>query len=416
MKLECIFTGNELLTGSTVNTNISELGKLLTANGLEIGFACTCRDSRAGISRAIASALDRADTVIICGGLGGTSDDLTIEAASRFFGLKTSSDPELEEKVRAFWAQRHTGHCPKFLLKQALLPETARKIPNDFGSATGIAFDTVFDGESRRIYLTPGPPHEFLPMMENYIVPELCERAGSDRIFTLGFLACGSGEAKLSTIVRKLKTDEKFNCAYTACAEGCRFYISGTDKDAVTAALEEVRANVGDGALDIGELSLEAKLISLMSEKGLTLSTAESCTGGLISALITDVPGASAVYMGSAVTYSNEMKERLLGVPHDTLENFGAVSAETAEAMAAGACRKFGTDASIAVTGIAGPGGGTPEKPVGLVYVGVCFKGKVNVIELRLRGTRSAVRERTRACALLELFKAVSGEDTECWV
>ena len=110
------------------------------------------------------------------------------------------------------------------------------------------------------------------------------------------------------------------------------------------------------------------------------------------------------------------VKERLLGVPHDTLENFGAVSAETAQAMAAGACRNLGTDASIAVTGIAGPGGGTPEKPVGLVYVGVCFKGKVNVIELRLRGTRSAVRERTRACALLELFKAVSGEDTECWV
>ena len=410
MKLECIFTGNELLTGSTLNTNIAELGRLLTENGMTIQRAHTCRDSRAEISHAIGTALENADTIIICGGLGGTDDDLTIETVSRFFGLKTFTDPELEEKVRSFWAQRHSGHCPKFLLKQALLIETARKIPNDFGSATGIAVDVLFDGAERRIYLTPGPPHEFIPMIQNFILPELCMRAGSNLSVTLGFLACGSGEAKLSSIVKKLKINEKFECAYTACAEGCRFYLTGKNELAVRAALEEVRSAAGNGALAIGELSIEEKIISILSKKKLTLATAESCTGGLISAALTDVPGASSVFMGCAVTYSNEMKKLLLGVSDDTLRNFGAVSRETAAEMAQGACKKLGVDIAAAVTGIAGPGGGTPEKPVGLVYVGICFKGNVNVIELRLKGSRQAVRERTRSAVLLELFKTISEE------
>ena len=410
MKISCIFTGNELLTGSTVNTNIAHLGAMLSERGMLISNAFTCRDCFSDICRSIGDALETADTIIICGGLGATTDDLTLDAVSRFFGLELKNSPELEEKVKAFWAKRHKGHCPKFVLRQARVPETASIIDNPNGSASGIAFNTRFNGKNCRIYLLPGPPHEFLPMVQNHILPELETRTDNDKTFIAGFLACGTGEIKLSGIVKQTAVPSHLLCAYTACAEGCRFYLSGSSKDEVLFYLERIRNAAGPLALQIGELSLEEKIISIMKEKQLTLSTAESCTGGMIGAAITSAAGASAVFMGSAVTYSNEMKELLLSVPHETLLTHGAVSSETAYAMSRGACRNLKTDASIAVTGIAGPDGGTPEKPVGLVYVGITCKDKTHVIELRLNGSREAIRAKTCASALLELYKCISAE------
>ena len=410
MTISCIFTGNELLTGSTVNTNIAKLGVMLSGKGLAISDAYTCRDNFADICRAVGNALDNSDTLIICGGLGATSDDLTLDAVSRFFGLELKNSTVLEDKVKEFWAKRHKGHCPKFVLRQARVPETARIIDNPFGSASGIVFDTRFDGKDCRVYLLPGPPHEFLPMIQNHILPELEERAGAEKTFISGFLACGTGEVRLSGIVKQLAVPSHLLCAYTACVGGCRFYLSGKDKNEVLQYLEKVREAAGVLTLQIGEFSLEEKIISVMREQKLTLSTAESCTGGMLGSLLTAVSGASSVFMGSAVTYSNDMKERLLSVPHEVLLANGAVSRETAEAMAQGACKNLQTDAAIAITGIAGPDGGTPEKPVGLVYVGISIKGKTEVIELRLNGDREAVRTRTCALALLELYKRIVTE------
>ena len=410
MNLSCIFTGNELLTGSTVNTNISKLGAMLSERGLEISSAYTCRDNARDISRAIGNALEHSDTILICGGLGATSDDLTLDTAARFFGLTLKQVPELEEKVKEFWARRHKGHCPKFVLRQARLPETARAIDNPSGSASGIVFDSRFDNKDCRVYLLPGPPHEFIPMMKNFVLDELEARSGSEKIYTLGFLACGTGEIKLSGIVKNIGIPAELLCAYTASAEGCRFFLSGKNKELVTEYLEKVRVSVGEFALGIGELSLEEKIIAVMRDKRLTLSTAESCTGGMIGSILTSVSGASSVYMGSAVTYSNEMKNRLLGVSNDTLAAYGAVSSETAFEMAQGACQNLATDAAVAVTGIAGPDGGTAEKPVGLVYVGISCKGKTRVVELRLNGDRDSIRKRTCAAALLELYKTVTAE------
>ena len=410
MILSAIFTGNELLTGTTINTNASALGRMLTANGLILNEAYTCRDSLADICKAIGNALDKSDTIIICGGLGATTDDLTMEAVSRFFGLPLERDPELEEVVRRFWAMRHTGHCPKTQFKQAMIPRSATKIENRFGSASGVFFDTVFDQKSRRIYVLPGPPNEFMPMIQESVTPQLVSRAGNDKIYTQGFLACGIGEQKVSAVVRQTGIPENLLCAYTASSDGCRFYLSGTCESEVNEQLERVRTALGNDALGIGELSIEEKLIALLKEKNMTLATAESCTGGLISSKITNVPGASSVYVGSAVTYSNEMKQRLLQVSADTLEKYGAVSSQTAYEMALGAWKNLKADAAVAVTGIAGPGGGTPEKPVGLVYVGVCVKGETHTLELNLRGSRDMVRARTCSMALLELFKTLRGE------
>lgn len=410
MKLSCIFTGNELLTGSTVNTNISTLGAMLSERGLEISAAYTCRDGANDISRAIGCALEHSDTILICGGLGATADDLTLDTAARFFGLKLLEDDKLVEKVKEFWAKRHKGHCPKFVLRQARVPQGARIIDNPNGSASGIVIDTCFDSKDCRIYLLPGPPNEFIPMLKDQVLNELELRNGNDKIYTMGFLACGTGEIKLSSIVKKLGLPDNLLCAYTASAEGCRFYLSGRDKMQVVEQLERVRAEVGCFALNIGELSLEEKIISIMKERKLTLSTAESCTGGMIGSLLTAVPGASSVYMGSAVTYSNDMKKLLLGVSEQTLAGHGAVSSQTAFEMAQGACRKLMTNAAVAVTGIAGPDGGTPEKPVGLVYVGVSLNGNTSVIELHLNGSRQAIRHRTCAMAMLELYKILLAE------
>lgn len=410
MILSAIFTGNELLTGTTVNTNIAGLGKMLTANGLVLRDSYTCRDSGADICRMLGYALDKSDTIIICGGLGATTDDITMETVSRFFGLPLERDPELEDKVRKFWAMRHTGHCPKAQFKQAMIPHSARKLENRFGSASGVVFDTLFDKTERRVYVLPGPPHEFLPMIEEYVVPQLIERAGNEKIYTHGFLACGVGEQKVSAVVRQLGIPAELLCAYTASSDGCRFYLSGKCENLVIEQLERVRAALGNAALKKGELSLEEKLISLLAGNNMTLATAESCTGGLISSKITSVPGASSVYVGSAVTYSNEMKQLLLGVSAETLEKYGAVSSQTAAEMAHGAWKNLKADAAIAVTGIAGPGGGSAEKPVGLVYVGICVKGDTHTIELNLRGDRNMVRARTCSMAFIELLKTISGE------
>ena len=412
MILSAIFTGNELLSGTTLNTNIAELGKMLTANGIVMRDSYTCRDSLADICRMLGYALEKSDTIIICGGLGATTDDLTMEAVSRFFGLPLERDPELEEKVRRFWAMRHSGHCPKTQFKQAMIPRTANKVENRFGSASGVVFDTMFDKIVRRVYVLPGPPHEFLPMIEESVLPQLIERNGENQVYTLGFLACGTGEQKVSAVVRQLDIPDDLLCAYTASSDGCRFYLSGKYESEVREQLERVRSSLGSAALEIGELSIEEKLISVLSQKNMTLVTAESCTGGLISSKITSVPGASSVYVGSAVTYSNEMKQLLLGVSADTLEKYGAVSSETASEMALGAWKNLKANAAIAVTGIAGPGGGTAEKPVGLVYVGICVDGNVRTLKLNLRGSRDMIRTRTCSMAFIELLKTISGEQS----
>ena len=409
MIIAAVFTGNELLTGSTINTNLTELGRLLTSHNIQIDESAICRDNQSSLCRTIGNALDRADTLIICGGLGATTVYITLDAVSRFFGIPLIEESRLAEKVKNAWSKRHKGHMPKSQLRQARVFQNARIFDNAYGTAPGIALDTLFDGRERRIYILPGPPHEFMGIMREHVIGELVKRAGNEQIFTSGFLACATGEAEVSRVVKNAGIDSELNCAYTASPEGCRFYLSGKEKQMVLEALEKIRQALGPMAFEIGELSLEEKIINIMKKSGMTLATAESCTGGLTGAVLTSVPGASEVYTGGAVTYSNEMKMQLLGVKAETLQKHGAVSPETAAEMASGACRRFSVDAAIAVTGIAGPAGGTLEKPVGLVYVGVCVREQLKVIELRLTGDRDTIRRKSCASALSELYKIISG-------
>jgi len=400
MGISVICTGTELLRGSTVNTNLAALGKALTARGAKVDAAFTVGDRAEDLYSALAESLKLSDCVVFIGGLGPTADDLTLPCAARFFGLELHQDAELTAKVDEFWARLHQGRCPKNQYKQAMLPEGGSAIPNPNGSASGIEFSGVYDHRMRHIFLLPGPPTEFVPMVRDYLADRLLELAGAtDHV--RGFLAAGVGESFASRLVEQALGGADPALAYTASFEGTRVYVCDSDPAEADRKFGVIRAALGDAALPEGEFSLAPYLVKCLRTRNLTFSAAESCTGGMIASAVVDVPGASAAFMGGVIAYDNMVKHELLDVPATTLEHFGAVSAETAEAMARGVAARLHTDCSVATTGIAGPGGGSAEKPVGLVYVAAYLNGKCEVREFRFRGERDAIRQRAVAKALL---------------
>jgi len=410
MNIAVISTGTELLRGGTVNTNLAVLGTELTRGGAAPVLELAVGDREGDLWAALGMALRHAELIVVTGGLGPTTDDITLETTARFFGLALHRDPELVRKVEEFWARRHPGgHCPKQQYKQAMVPDGAAVIPNPDGSASGIEIRCDYDRATRHVFLAPGPPAEFVPMARRYLAPRLLELAGV-REEVMGFLVAGTGEAATSAAVRRALPETALDIAYTAKPEGTCLYLAGTDRDAISDALKKVAAEVAPAALPEGEFHLAPWLLAELRRRNLTLVTAESCTGGMVGAGFTAVPGSSDVYLGGAVTYSNRLKHRLLGVPEELLAARGAVSAEVAAAMAEGAAKNFDADAAIAITGIAGPGGGTPEKPVGLVYVGAALRGKVATREWRLRGEREAIRINATAKAMLLLRELILAE------
>jgi len=272
------------------------------------------------------------------------------------------------------------------------------------GSASGLAFSSLYGGRVRHIFLLPGPPAEFVPMMHDHLLPELLALDPVRRC-TAGFLASAVGESTLAKLVEPVLAGFPVEIAYTAVPEGTKLFLEGSDPANVSAALERARSAAGEDALPAGKTDLYAYLAELLAERNLSFGSAESCTGGLIASLMTDIPGVSRVYKGTIVSYANEVKRDVLGVPAETLETCGAVSEEVASLMARNAAKVLGCDCAVSTTGIAGPGGGSPEKPVGLVYVGCCLFGETTVLKLNLRGGREAIRRRAAARAVYQLVK-----------
>lgn len=401
-----ISTGTELLKGTTLNTNLAFLGRELCALGIPIRLALIVGDREQDLYSACAGALDVADTLIVSGGLGPTGDDITLDAAARFFGLELEPSKELVERITAFWHERHRGRVPGAILRQARAPRTAAILPNPNGSAPGFRIESVYNGRPRRIYLLPGPPREFEPMVRASLLPELARSLKSgEQESTLGFLAAGESEFQLYTRIEKALQGIPVELACCATSVGTRIFISGSCPEQVQSAAELARSLSGALALPLGMLELPAAILSELERKRRTLVTAESCTGGMISTALTAVPGASNTYLGGAVVYSNRLKNQLLGVPQEILERFGAVSAECAGAMVDGALEHLGGDCAIAITGIAGPSGDETGKPVGLVYIGVRAGTRRAVKEFHFRGNRNAIRERSCGSALLMLYR-----------
>jgi nicotinamide-nucleotide amidase len=278
---------------------------------------------------------------------------------------------------------------------------------NPAGVASGIAFETNYGGKKRRIYLLPGPPAEFETVFNNGVLTDIINYSGK-KTYTCGFLICGIGEVAVARTVEPLLADLPVETAYTAVSAGTKLFLTADDKEILDNAVKIAHSAFAGNALPPRAADLTQALLNDLLAKKLSFGCAESCTGGIIADSIVSLPGASEIFKGGIVSYANSVKNSLLNVPADILEQHGAVSAECAAAMAQGAIRALGCDCAVSTTGIAGPGGGTPEKPVGLVFIAAAVNDSICVEELHLRGNRQSIREKAAAAACRLLWKMLN--------
>ena len=402
MTAEIICVGTELLLGNIVNTNAAFLSEKLAYLGINCYFQTVVGDNRDRLLSVINTALSRADILIFSGGLGPTEDDLTKETVAEALGKKLIRDKWAEQEIADYFALR--GRIPTDNnWKQADVIEGCDILYNKNGTAPGIF---VSEGE-KTVILLPGPPLELKSMFTDSVMPKLQQKCGQV-FYSQTVKIVGPGESSVETqILDMLDTQDNPTIAPYAKTGEVHLRVTARAKDEKEArektapVVEELYRRFGNAVYTTdADETLEMALTKLLIKKKYTMTTAESCTGGMIAARMVNAPGVSAVLKSGFITYANEAKEELLGVSHDTLEKFGAVSRETAKEMAEGAVKAAHTDAAVAVTGIAGPDGGTKEKPVGLVYIGVNVRGNVEVREYHFSGSRQKIRESVTAAAL----------------
>lgn len=412
MTVELISVGTEILLGNIVNTNAAYLAEKCALLGLSCYHQSVVGDNEERMEETIRLALSRSDIIILSGGLGPTKDDLTKEVTAKVFGRELYEDAHSKERIQEYFSQIHSKQITDNNWKQALVPEGAKVIDNHNGTAPGL----IIEGDGKTAILLPGPPNEIIPMFERDIAPYL-NSLQPEGIYSKMVKICGIGESRAETMIADLM-DEQSTPTIAPYAKTGEVHLRVTAKaenetkanELMEPLIEELFQRFGGNIYTTEEQeTLEENIVKLLDERQMSLTTAESCTAGLLSGRIMNVAGASSVYNEGYITYSNDAKEKLLGVNHETLEQYGAVSPQTAREMAEGAAKSAGADAALAVTGIAGPGGGTKEKPVGLVYIGCYVKGQVRVEEYHFTGNRNKNREYAvvRALTLLreELLK-----------
>lgn len=403
MTVEFISVGTEILLGNIVNTNAAYLSERCAALGLSCYHQSVVGDNEERLMETIKLGLSRSDILILSGGLGPTKDDLTKEVTAKAFGLELYEDEHTKERIKEYFRRVRSDQVTPNNWKQAMVPEGAKVIDNHNGTAPGL----IIEGDGKTAILLPGPPNELVPMFEQDIEPYL-NQLEPEGIYSKMVKICGIGESQAETMIADLM-DAQTNPTIAPYAKTGEVHLRVTAKAADEAKAEELLSPVvdelyrrfGDKIYTTEEaVTLEASIVELLEEQRMTVTTAESCTGGLLAGRIMNVPGASGVYQEGYITYANDAKERLLGVKRETLMQYGAVSSETACEMVRGAAKAAGADAALSVTGIAGPDGGTEEKPVGLVYVGCYVKGCVHVEEFHFTGNRDKNREYAVARAL----------------
>lgn len=408
MVAEILSIGTELLLGQIVDSNAAYLGRTLASLGIDLYYKSTVGDNEGRIIETLRRARDRADLIITSGGLGPTEDDLTKECIAQVFDEELVMDEPSLEQLRAYFARR--GYVmPERNKKQALIYRSGRMIPNPNGTAPG----ALLEKDGKIVVSLPGPPNEMIPMVENHVIPLLTERQAGKRqyLVTRVLRFIGIGESAVEERVQDLIHSKNPTVAPLAHTGEVHLRIAAKAESAEAAEAlirpveEELRRRVGRFIYGVDQTTLEAAVVQLLRDRGRTVACAESCTGGGLGARITSVPGSSAVFQGGIISYSNEAKEALLGVPRELLAAHGAVSAPVAEAMARGARERLGADYGISITGVAGPDGGTPEKPVGLVFIGVATPDRVFATENHFIGIREDVRRRSSQVALQLLWE-----------
>ena len=417
MDLEIVTVGSELLLGLTVDTNAAELARALTPVGARVVRRATVGDDPDAIRGAVGEALARTGVVIVTGGLGPTRDDVTKHAVASLFGMPLVVDEQYLAGLEARWTGLgRSGRMPVANRTQAEVPEGATVLPNPLGTAPGL----WLEGEPGIAILLPGVPREMRALATREVAPRLEQRmraAGGYRTARSHVLrTTGIAESALADLLRE--TEDEFaavSVGYYPSLEGVDVRLTektptGQKGQAmIDAAVHRMRGLLGRYCYGDDETDLAAVIVARLSALGARLAVAESCTGGLVGGRLTDVPGSSAVFVGGVIAYANAVKERELGVPRQLIEAHGAVSEAVVQAMARGVQGRFGTGAAIAVSGIAGPGGGTPEKPVGTVWIAARLGERERVRHARLPGDRHDIRHRAAQASLDVLRRLVEG-------
>ena len=403
MTVELISVGTEILMGNILNTNAKFLAEKCAGLGYEVLYQTSVGDNPERLRRVIRTALDRTDLIILSGGLGPTEDDITKDICCEEMGIPLVEDTAVRQAIDDWLAARKRTNIAKSIYRQAMVPEGQTIFINGNGTAPGLAIEK--DGKCA--VLLPGPPGELIPMTENQVIPYL--GAKSDSVLRSRMIKiCGIGE---STVEERLLDliDAQSNPTIATYAKPREVHVRVTAKAPTAEEAEEilmpvVREITGRFPREVftteEKETLEDVVVRMLKEQGLLFTAAESCTAGMLSARLVNVPGASDVFRGSFITYSDKAKHRMVGVKKKTLKKFTAVSAETAAEMAAGALAEGKADIAVSVTGLAGPDGGTAEKPVGLVYIGCALRDRIVVEEYHFRGNREKIREQAAETAL----------------
>jgi nicotinamide-nucleotide amidase len=398
-------TGDEITSGKIVDTNANYLADKLHEIGVDLVAVITVGDVAERLEWAWRTAIDLADVVISTGGIGPTADDLTTETIARLAGRKLFRHQESVDHMRRLFASANRP-MPENNLKQADFPEGAEIISNPLGTAPGFHLPVIVGDRVSHLIVMPGVPREMKPMMENWVIPWIKQNRGTDKVFAVRiFQTFGISESGLDQAVAGLIDPQEARVAFRASFPqiSLRITVEGAPEEAerkLEALCQRVREKISNFVFAEGDVSMEEVVAHLMSERKLKLAVAESCTGGLIGHRLTNVPGSSKFFVGDLVTYSNELKMGVLGVSADTLKQFGAVSEECVREMAAGARKRTGADVGIATSGVAGPDGGTPERPVGTVCVALDSDSARASRRYQLRGTRDWVKLLTSQIAL----------------
>lgn len=393
--IEILSVGTELLMGQIVNTNAAFLAGELMKIGIPSYYQSVVGDNKDRLEAAIRFSLERSDAVILTGGLGPTSDDITMETAAKTAGMTLVFHQDIADMICSYFDKLNRDMA-KNNLKQAMLPAECITLANNVGTAPGAIIETG----DKTIIMLPGPPNEMRHMFNESVKPYL-EHLAPIKILSRFIKLFGVGESQAESMIKDLIDSQTNPTIAPYCSEGeCMFRVSFT-QDKVSSEdneqgfknlIDTLKGRFGDFIYEIGDRNMPHVVFDMLRQAGRTVSFAESCTGGLAASMLSAIPGASEVLTGGVVAYRNDIKEKVLGVPGEILSAHGAVSERTAEAMAEGCRKLMDADYAVSITGIAGPGGGTEHKPVGLVYICLAGPDGNRTSELHLAGDRSRIR------------------------
>ncbi len=397
---EIVTIGDEVLSGRTVNTNASHIARALDDIGVDVRWVTVCGDSRSDIDHAFRSAWGRARVIVTTGGLGPTHDDITTKAFADYFGREFERSDDVLRNIERLFAERGREMTDRNR-SQADVPADTEVLMNHVGTAPGI----YLREDDRHWFMLPGVPREMRYLMEQYVVPRLSSLTGGGAIVRRDVHVIGWPESNLMDEVQDLPGIE--SVAFLPDERGeitLRISVRDVERENAERRVHEIQSQLsgrlGDDVFGVDDVTVEGVVGELLRARGATLATAESCTGGLLGSRITDVPGSSDYYAGGLVTYANAAKVSHLRVPRSLIEEHGAVSEPVARAMAIGARDVFQADVAVSLTGVAGPGGGTDEKPVGIVFIGLAWEGGTDVAEHRFGNRRELNKLRSTQVAL----------------